>query len=308
MALAAAFVTWLVVEGDDEPPRPPAPRPALASHVELVRLADSLQVPLHWAGPRAGFRYELTRTETSVFVRYLPGGVEPGDRKPAFLIVGTYIQDDGFAAVRAGSRRRGAVAMELPGGGLATYDRKRPTSVYFSYPGAGYQVEVYHPDGSTARRLVASGQVTAVATPPRTGVPAIVSERQLRDLATFLDLDIHWAGARPRFRYELTQIAEGHVFVRYLPPGVRVGDPRAAFLTVATYAEDDGFAAVRAGSRRRSAVAIHLPGRGLAVYDRKRTASVYFSYPGADYQVEVFAPDGDVARQLVVSGQVEPIR
>jgi hypothetical protein len=309
VALAAALLTWLLLhDGDDASPQARSRGPFASSRAGLEQLGRSLGRPVYWAGPRAGFRYEVTQTaQGRVFVRYLPNGVQPGDPRAGFLAVGTYPHEHGFAQVLAASRRASAVTLQLERGGLAVYDRKRPTSVYFSYPGADYQVEVYHPDGNTARRLVASGHVTRVSTPPRAAVPALISPRHLRELAVFLDVDVHWAGPRPRFHYELTQTAEGRVFVRYLPPGVTVGDRRAAFLTVGTYPQANGFAAVRAGGSREGAVALRLPRGGLAVYDRKRPTSVYFSYPGADYQVEVFDPDAAVARRLVVSGRVKPI-
>ena len=308
VALAVAFVTWLLNDRDDASPQARSRGPFASSPAGLEQLGRSLGRPLYWAGPRAGFRYEVTQTaQGRVFVRYLPDNVQPGDPRAGFLTVGTYPQENGFAQVRAASRRASAVRLQLQGRGLAVYDRERPTSVYFSHPGANYQVEVYHPDGKTARRLVASGHVTAVTAPQRTAAPTVISARQLRELAAFLKVDVHWAGPRPRVRYEVSQTADGRVFVRYLPPRVTVGDRRAAFLTVATYPQGNGFGTVRAASRRQGAVALRLPRDGLAVYDRNRPTSVYFSYPGANYQVEVYHPDAAVARRLVASGHVKPI-
>jgi hypothetical protein len=50
-----------------------------------------------------------------------------------------------------------------------------------------------------------------------------------------------------------------------------------------------------------------LPGRGRAVVKPERPQNVYVVYPGRPYQVEVYAPSADQARQLVFGGAVRPI-
>ena len=46
--------------------------------------------------------------------------------------------------------------------GVVVYSSARPTSVYFSYPGANYQVEVYTHSTRTARSLVEAGTITRI--------------------------------------------------------------------------------------------------------------------------------------------------
>jgi len=43
------------------------------------------------------------------------------------------------------------------------------------------------------------------------------------------------------------------------------------------------------------------------VFASKRPQSVYLGYPGANYQVEVFAPAAETARGLVLKGTIVPI-
>src|SRR3981189_3590112 len=77
----------------------------------------------------------------------------------------------------------------------------------------------------------------------------------LTDLTAFessLGHQIYWAGERPPAQLELREEAEGNVYLRYLPPGTEVGDPRAAFLTVGTYLVGDPI-----GALRRSAAGAH---------------------------------------------------
>ena len=45
----------------------------------------------------------------------------------------------------------------------------------------------------------------------------------------------------------------------------------------------------------------------VVAIDRKKPTSVYFGYPDADYQVEVFAPSEATARTLVLTGRITPV-
>jgi len=77
-------------------------------------------------------------------------------------VVGTYKQSHGYANLRRAAKRPGSISRAIAGGGLLVYTSQTPTSVYFSYPGAGYQVEVYAPSAETARSLVRAGETTPV--------------------------------------------------------------------------------------------------------------------------------------------------
>jgi hypothetical protein len=144
------------------------------------------------------------------------------------------------------------------------------------------------------------------STQPRSTVSA-ASEAELRAFAASAPNPVYWAGPRAGQTYELFKTSDGRVYVRYLPAGVKVGDPRPLFLTVGTYPLAHAFAATRRISRAPGRTAQPLPGGGIAVFSGD-TSSVYFSYPGAKYQVEVYAPSPSTTRSLVLNGQVVPIR
>src|SRR5204862_98607 len=76
------------------------------------------------------------------------------------------------------------------------------------------------------------------------------------------------------------------------------------YLTIGTYPTKNALAAVRAIAKRLRATPLTLSGGGLAVQDTKHPSSVYFAYPGSDYQVEVFDPSPARARSLALSGRV----
>jgi hypothetical protein len=168
VALVAGFVAWLLLRSDttSKPAPQASPTPAVATIVgtgRLRELAATLDHPLFWAGTRPGMGYELTRTAAgNIFIRYLPPNARPGDPRPAFLAIGTYPVPDAFAQTRTAGKRTGAVAVGLKGGGIAVYDSARPTSVYFAYPDSKVQVEVFDPNGRTARNLVVYGRIVPI--------------------------------------------------------------------------------------------------------------------------------------------------
>ena len=241
--------------------------PRLVSAAELGGAAAQT-APVYWVGPRRAHAYELTQTgQGRVFVRYLSSPAQLGSRRPDFLAVATYAQPNAYAAIQAAARRRGAITIHPANGGLAVYDRARPTSVFLAYPGGSHQIEVYDPSAAEAHRLVRSGAVTAVPLP---GVPRVVSTSQLAGFATSRGSRIYWAGARAGTVVELTETRAGNVFVRYLRSASELGARDARFLVVATYPRRGALAGIRAAGRRPGAVTVRVPGGGLAVYERAR--------------------------------------
>ena len=163
-ATATVVVILLVHSGSGASALPPPNSgPVLVSHAQLVRLAAATAHPLYWAGPKKGYSYELTVARGGrVYVRYLPNGVKAGDPRPSFLVVGTYEQAGSFAYLKHAAKAKGSLSLGIDRGGIAVFSSASPTSVYFTYPRAKYQVEVYDPSADTARRLVLAGKITPI--------------------------------------------------------------------------------------------------------------------------------------------------
>jgi hypothetical protein len=162
---SASVVALLLLRSGGTKHALPAPNsgPALVSQAQLERLAASTQEPVYWAGPQEGYSYELTRTTGGrTYIRYLRGGARAGDPRPSFLVVGTYAQTGSFAYLKHAAKTKGSVSVGIDRGGIAVFSSAKPTSVFFTYPGAKYQVEVYDPSGDTARKLVLSGRITPI--------------------------------------------------------------------------------------------------------------------------------------------------
>jgi hypothetical protein len=163
VAIAIAVIVWLIVKGDDDKSNAPSAPPATSASVSQLRdTQGSVGHPVYWAGRRAGFTYELTQVSGNVFIRYLPSGVGVGDKRPDFLTVGTYPKRNALKSLQRLARQPGTSSTKLSRGGLAVWGDTKPESVYFSYPGADVQIEVFDPSASRARRLVRSGRVKPI--------------------------------------------------------------------------------------------------------------------------------------------------
>ncbi len=134
-----------------------------------------------------------------------------------------------------------------------------------------------------------------------------VSMRQLDALASSVGHPVYWAGPQPRDTYELTKTSDGRIYVRYLPPGAKIGDPAAKYLAIGTYPQRNAFATLKATATKQGVTLIRLRGGGLSFQDKNHSTSVYLAYPGSDYQIEVYDPSPARARALVTSGQISAV-
>jgi hypothetical protein len=305
----AGSAAWFVLRGDGAPTAKRAPA-VTASVKALASLAASVGHPVYWAGPQDGYRYELTHTtDGRIYIRYLPAGVAVGTSAPDYLTVGTYPVKDALATVRAIGRKAGGSLLNLGGGAVAAADPDHPLSIYIAYPGSGYEVEVYNPSPGQARRLVTTGAIVAAGTgrAPVTPIqPTTASISDLRALVSSSGYPVYWAGPQTGATYELSELSDGRIYVRYLPKGVKVGAQKP-FPTVGTYPVEDAFSAVRVIAQRPGATQIDLSNGGIAVTDPAHPTSVYIAYPNGKVEVEVFDPSPARASRLVRTGVIVPV-
>ena len=95
-----------------------------------------------------------------------------------------------------------------------------------------------------------------------------MSAKGLRKLATSVGQPIYWAGPK-QVLYELTRTTRGTVYVRYLPPNVKVGSKKSIYLIVATYPFPNALQALREVKVGHKVV---IPGGGIAVVDAGASA------------------------------------
>jgi hypothetical protein len=138
------------------------------------------------------------------------------------------------------------------------------------------------------------------------GVATAASVGDLRSFAS-AGRPIYWIGPPKSGTLEVTRVASGAVYVRYLPPGVKVGDRTPGYTTFATYPSANAYTTLSRSGRAAGAVRVGVPRHGLAVWRVSQATSVYVAYPGTDYLIEVFDPSPRRARALALSRRLQPI-
>jgi hypothetical protein len=137
--------------------------------------------------------------------------------------------------------------------------------------------------------------------------PRQVSAKELGDAARSWGKPLYWAGDIKGRKIELTRTAKGQVYVRYLPEAVPIG-ASPPYLTVATYPFPNAYGALSVVAQNKGNTSKTLSGGALFEETKGESRNVHFAFPGANIQVEVFDPVKGVARKLVLSGKVQPLR
>ena len=170
--------------------------------------------------------------------------------------------------------------------------------------GVGAWAIVSHRDsGSSPATTSAAPSATATVT-AKPIAPVGLSAKGLRTLTASIPQPIYWAGPKPGYLYELTRTSTGKIFVRYLPPGTRVGSRKATYLIVATYPFRD---ALKALTDLRTQRRLKIPGGGIAIVDASHPESVHLAFPGSNNQIEVYDPSPKRSLAIVKSGAVRPV-
>ena len=162
-------------------------------------------------------------------------------------------------------------------------------------------------DSSTTTTTTTTATTSAQTTTTATVGPVAASPAALSALADEAGHPVYWIGPRPDRTYELTRTSSGRIFIRYLPPDVRVGNRSARFTIVGSYPVDDALDVLRDLSEQEGQGSASVPGGGLAVYSTSSPNNVYLAYPGEDVQIEVFDPSAARALRLATTGRVVPV-
>jgi hypothetical protein len=141
-----------------------------------------------------------------------------------------------------------------------------------------------------------------------TDEPEAVAEAQLSEFAAERATPIYWLGERPNERYELTETPSGRVYIRYLKGDAEAGDERAAFVTVGTYPNGDGIAALRQAAREQQGAKLGKTDNGaVLLVDPAEPNNAHLAFPGANLQIEVYSPVPGQALRLASRGAVQPV-
>ena len=153
-----------------------------------------------------------------------------------------------------------------------------------------------------------SSSTSPTSPPPATGTnspPVPITVKGLQTLAS-LGIPIYWAGKQPGTTYEMTKKADNSILIRYLPSGVPIGS-KTPYLTIGTYPLKNAFAVTTGVAKRAGSVSIAVGPDRVAFYSSSKPNNVYFARRGSDYQIEVYDPVAQEAKQLVASGKIQTV-
>jgi hypothetical protein len=161
---AVVVVAFLVLNNDDSGSSEPKSTGGAEGITQqgLVDLANSVEHPVYWAGPRPNNKYELTIADNgNIFIRYLAPNTPVGSRGVASLTIGTY--PAAGANLQKAAERPGAKTGQTPDGALVVTNSDNPTSVYLGAPDTDHQVEVFDPNPKEAFSLATSGAIVPIS-------------------------------------------------------------------------------------------------------------------------------------------------
>ena len=150
------LVAWLIIVSRSSPEPAPTPiGPVVLSEQSLRKLAAGTAQPVFWAGSRAGYHYQLTKTDKGyIYVSYL--GKHGRD---AELTVATYPY---LAGLKALQLVRGVQLLQLPEGAGGFVDPRDASHVHLAYPDMNYQIEIYGASPARVLQLARSGAVRQI--------------------------------------------------------------------------------------------------------------------------------------------------
>jgi hypothetical protein len=166
---------------------------------------------------------------------------------------------------------------------------------------------------SASVALVATAVVLAIlgggedSSSPEAAAPRVVAADELIEFEETLGHPLYWVGERPGETLELSEEADGSVYLRYLPEGAEAGDPRQKFLTIGTYPVPDAEGALRRIAKGQGVELERLEDGSFALANPSAPGSVYLAHPGEDLEVEVYHPEAGRAMDLVRSGAIERV-
>jgi hypothetical protein len=136
--------------------------------------------------------------------------------------------------------------------------------------------------------------------------PVALDQKGLNSSVRSLKQPVFWIGPKAGRSYGLLRQSNGKVFLRYLPPGVKAGDPRNVFLTVGTYPFENAYANEVALSKQ-SGWSVLKGTSWFAIYRNAKPTSVYLTSKAFPFQIEVYDPSPALARALVKRDRVTPV-
>lgn len=136
--------------------------------------------------------------------------------------------------------------------------------------------------------------------------PTTLDEAELKAAVGALGQSVYWVGPKAGDNYGLRRLANGQVFLRYLPAGVKANSNHA-LLTIGTYPFKNAYQAeIRLSTK--PGWKLFTGSAWFAVYRPARPTNIYLTKRSVPYQVEIYDPSAAKARALARSSRIVAIR
>ncbi len=138
--------------------------------------------------------------------------------------------------------------------------------------------------------------------------PIVYSAKNLAAESKFINTRFFWAGKQPikgAVRYEFTRLTNGHLYVRYLTKGAKIGNTDAKYLVISTYPDyPTAYKTVKASANAQAG-----PGNSvILVRPHTKGHNILMAFKGIPDQIEIYDPSASKALAIALSGDIKPVR
>lgn len=134
--------------------------------------------------------------------------------------------------------------------------------------------------------------------------PIGYTAKNLAAESKFINTKFFWAGPQQGYSYEFTRTRQSWIYVRYLPPGAKVGVKSKQYLVVATYPFKRAYDALKTQAGKKAISGAD----GRIIFIRPNDAnSVLVAFPNQNDQVEIYSPKPATALATAKSAKLVPV-
>lgn len=127
-----------------------------------------------------------------------------------------------------------------------------------------------------------------------------ISASALEKLVKKKNLEIYWAGPRPKYQYTIDTSNKDAILLRYIKVNSKPSDYVSNSRVIATYKLKNAFNNSIAAASRPENVGFRNPDGSVVFYSKTKNTAVYLAFPKEKVQIEIFDPIGGQALSLAI--------
>lgn len=143
----------------------------------------------------------------------------------------------------------------------------------------------------------------------RTSGGVCLTENELRNVISTEKITAYWAGPIKGATYSLNTTNSGQVFIRYVQKDQVCDSDTKDFRVIATYTLSGAYETTKLAGSQSNGVSLENQDGSVVYFNKDLPTNVYLSYPGIDYQIEIYDPNPKSAVTLATSSnQIQLIK